>query len=131
MIDLKLIENEINELNKQLWQKKEEYAKAKESNLKEQYGDDFGCHNCAYGCCVDVRGHCTYCTKHKCIYCNEYCDEYMHDNELSSYIREHHYYDENTVGILNNLFNVSDIMNHQELHKTALGVLALRGKEEH
>lgn len=81
MIDLQLIENEINELNKQLWQKKKEYAEAKESNLKEQYGDDFGCGNCAYGCCVDVGSHCTDCTKHKCIYCNEYCDEYIPDKE--------------------------------------------------
>lgn len=34
MIDLKLIENEINELNKQLWQKKNEYVKAKEKISK-------------------------------------------------------------------------------------------------
>ena len=130
MIDLKLIENEINELSKQLRQKKEEYSDAKESNLKEQFGEDFGCVNCAYGCCVDVGDHCTHCTKRKCIYCNEYCDEYMPDNELSLYIREHHYYDENIVSILNNLFNVSDIMKRPKLHQTALAILVLRDKED-
>lgn len=50
MIDLKLIENEINELNAQLRQKKNEYKQAKKSNLKEKYGNNFGCDNCAYSC---------------------------------------------------------------------------------
>ena len=76
MINLEPIENEINELNKQLQQKRAELKAAKESNLKEQYGADFGCGNCAYGCCVCLGNTCTYCTKDKCIHCNNYCDEY-------------------------------------------------------
>ena len=130
MIDLKQIENEINELSKQLNQKKNEYTKAKESNFKEQYGEKFGCSNCAYSCCVDVGDHCTYCTKHNCIYCRKYCDEYTPENELSAYIREHHYYDENTVATLSKLFDVSDIMKHPELHQKALDILVLRDKKE-
>ena len=130
MIDIKPIENEINELNKQLWQKKNELAKAKESNLKEQYGEDFGCRNCAYGCCVDVGDQCTYCVKGKCIYCHKYCDEYMPKNELSAYIEKHHYYDESTVDTLNSLFDVLDIMKCPELHQAALDVLKLRDKKE-
>ena len=47
MINLTQIENEINELSKQLNQKQNEYEEAKERNLKEQYGDNFGCDNCA------------------------------------------------------------------------------------
>ena len=130
MINLKQIENEINELNKQLYQKKTEYTKAKESNLKEQYGENFGCCNCAYSCCVDVGDRCTDCTKRKCIYCHKYCDEYRPENELSAYIREHHYYDENMVTILNNLFDVSDIMQRPELYRRALDILMLRDTEE-
>ena len=130
MIDLKLIENEINELSKQLQQKKNEYSKAKELNLKEQYGEKFGCGNCVYSCCVDVGDYCTCCTKCRCIYCNKYCDEYMPDNELSEYIREHHYYDENTLDTLNDLFDVSDIMRHPELHKKALETLNIIDSEE-
>ena len=130
MIDLKPIENEIEELNKQLKQKKDEYVKAKENNLKEQFGANFGCGNCAYSCCVDVGDHCTVCHKGKCIYCNDYCDEYMPENELSAYIRDKYYYNENTVELLSLLFDVSDIMKHPELHKTALNVLALRDTKE-
>jgi RecJ-like exonuclease len=129
MIDLKQIENEIRELKSKLWQKEKEYSYAKESNLKEQYGANFGCDNCAYSCCVDVGDHCTFCNKHKCIYCNDYCDEYMPDNTLSTYIRNEYYYDENTVKHLNNLFDVSDIMQHPELHQKAIDILVLRYKE--
>lgn len=130
MIDLELIENEINELNKRLQKKRNEYSMAKESNLKEQYGENFGCDDCAYSCCVDVGDHCTYCTKHKCIYCNKYCDEYMPDNALSIYIRNEHYYDEGTASRLNYFFDVSDIMQHPELHQKALDMLILRDKKE-
>ena len=130
MIDLKLIENEINELSKQLQQKRTEYAEAKERNLKEQFGDYFGCENCAYSCCVNVGDRCTNCTNGKCIYCHKYCDEYVPENELSAYIREHHYYDEVIVSNLNNLLEVYDIMRRPELHKTALDILALRDKKE-
>lgn len=129
MIDLKQIEKEINELTQELYRKKNEYANAKTSNLKEQYGANFGCHNCAYSCCVDVGDHCTFCTKCKCIYCNNYCDSYMPENELSTYIRNEHYYDENTVEKLSNLFDVSDIMQHPELYQKALDILVLRDKE--
>ena len=129
MIDLKPIENEINELNKQLQQKRNELKEAKKSNLKEQYGEDFGCHNCAYGSCVYVGDHCTDCTKGKCIYCNRYCDEYIPENELSAYIREHHYYDESTVDTLNSLFGIPDIMKRPELHQAALDMLKLRDKK--
>lgn len=126
MIDLKQIENEIRELKSKLWQKEKEYSYAKESNLKEQYGANFGCDNCAYSCCVDVGDHCTFCTKHKCIYCNDYCDEYMPDNALSKYIRDVYYYDEHTLSSLNSFFGVSDIMKRPELHRKALEVLMLR-----
>jgi RecJ-like exonuclease len=129
MIDLKQIENEINELNKQLRRKKDEYAKAKESNLKEQYGDNFGCGNCAYSCCVFVGDRCTDCINNKCIYCNAYCDAYIPENELSAYIREHYHYEENMVDTLNSLFDVSDIMKHSELYKKAINVLTLLDKE--
>ena len=130
MIDLKQIENEINELSQQLQQKRNEYAKAKESNLKEQFGDNFGCDNCAYSCCVYVGDRCTDCAKGKCIYCHKYCDEYMPENELSAYIRERHYYDEDTVSNLNNFLDVYDIMKRPELHQTALNMLVLRDKKE-
>ena len=130
MIDLKRIENEINELSKQLQQKRKEYAEAKESNLKEQFGENFGCENCAYSCCLNVGDHCTYCTKHQCIYCNDYCDEYMPENELSAYIREHHEYDEDAVSRLNYFFGVNDIMQRTELHQAALETLAMRDKKE-
>lgn len=130
MIDLKQIENEINELNKQLVQKKNEYSKAKESNLKEYYGDDFGCNNCAYSCCVDVDDYHTSCSQGYCIYCRNYCDKYIPDNILSVYIREYHHYSENTLEVLNDLFDVSDIMYHPELHQKALYILELRDKKE-
>ena len=54
----------------------------------------------------------------------------MPENDLSAYIREYHYYDEHTVKILNNLFDVSDIMKHPEFHQKALDVLMLRDTEE-
>ena len=126
MIDLKKIQDEIDALNKALQEKQNEYKAAKESNLKEQYGADFGCENCAYSCCVDVGDFCTYCTKHECIYCNKYCDEYKPENELSKYIRDNHYYDENTLDALNGLFDVIDIMRCPELHQKALKILKLR-----
>lgn len=130
MIDLKQIENEINELNTRLSQKKREYEKTKENNLKEQYGDNFGCDNCVYSCCVDVGDHHTYCHQNHCIYCYSYCDEYILDNELSAYIRNKHYYDENTLDAINELFNVDDIMQHPELYQKALDVLAILDKKE-
>ena len=130
MIDLKLIEKEINILSKQLNQKQNELKKATEDNFKEQYGDNFGCHNCAYGCCVDVGDYHTYCTKGNCILCRNYCDEYMPDNELSIYIRNKNYFRESALSSLNNLFGVSDIMQKPELHSKALDVLKTRDAKE-
>lgn len=130
MIDLKLIEDEINELKKQLRQKENEFRKAKEDNLKEQYGKDFGCNNCAYSCCVYVGDYHTNCVQGNCILCCDYCDEYMPENELSTYIRNHHYYDEYTVDRLSNLLGVSDIMHKSELHEKALEILKIRDKKE-
>lgn len=130
MIDLKKIEDKITLLSIQLWEKKEEYRKAKESNLKEQYGDNFGCDNCAYGCCVEVLGHCTNCVKNRCIYCNHSCDDYMPENELSRYIKKYHYYNENIIDKLNDLFEVSDIMKFPELHQKALDILKPKDKKE-
>ena len=130
MIDIKPIEDEINELNKRLNQKRNELAKAKESNLKEQYGADFGCHSCAYGCCVDVLDYHTCCAKGKCIHCQKYCDEYIPDNMLSIYIRDKHYYDENMLEVLNDLFDVYDIMQTPELHGKAFDALRLIDEEE-
>lgn len=130
MIDLKAIETEINTLQNALYRKQKEYRDAKEANLKEQYGEDFGCHSCAYSCCVDVGDHCTYCTQYKCIYCNKYCDAYMPDNVLSTYIRNKHYYDEGTVSSLNLFFDVSDIMKCPELYQAAVDVMKFRDKKE-
>ena len=130
MIDIKQIEKEINMLSKQLNQKQNELKEAKESNFKERYGDDFGCHNCAYGCCVDVGDNHTYCTKDKCILCHDYCDEYMPDNELSIYIREKNYFRGSTLSSLNNLFRVFDIMQKPELHSKALEMLKVRDAKE-
>ena len=130
MINLKLIENEIKELTNKLEEKRNELAVAREANLKEQYGEDFGCDNCAYSCCVEVGDYHTCCTKNVCIHCCPYCDQYMPENELSAYIREHHYYHECTVMILNDLFNISDIMKHPELYQTALKILKLRDSKE-
>jgi hypothetical protein len=129
MIDLKQIQNEINELQRQLNQKKNEYDEAKEKNLKEQYGANLGCGNCAYSCCVDLGDYHTNCSQGYCIYCNNYCEEYMPDNELSEYIRSHHYYSENMLDTLNDLFGVSDIIHRPELHQKALDILILRDKK--
>lgn len=130
MIDLKEIEKDIDLLQTALNKRKEDYKKAKESNLKEQFGDDFGCDNCAYSCCVFVGDHHTNCSKGHCIYCFNYCDEYMPRNELSEYIREQHYYDENILDNLNGIFDVLDIMQRPELHQAALSMLKLRDEVE-
>ena len=125
MIDLQQIENEINELNKQLQRKKNEYINAKKFNLKEQYGDNFRCDSCAYSCCVFEGDRCTDCINNKCIYCTGYCDAYIPENELSAYIRKHYHYKHDMVDTLNSLFNVSDIMKHSELYQQAINVLTL------
>lgn len=130
MIDLKEIEKDIDALKKALQKRSEDYRQAKEANMKEQFGEDFGCHNCAYSCCVYVGDGHTDCTKGHCIYCHKYCDEYMPNNELGRYIEEHHYYDERTLDTLNDIFDVSDIMKHPELYQTALEILKLRDKKE-
>ena len=130
MIDLKQIENEIHDIKRQLRTKENEYDQAKDSNLKEQFGDNLCCDNCAYSCCVDVGDRHTYCTKNKCIYCNDYCDEYIPENELSAYIREHHYYSENILRYLSGIFGIGDIMKLPEFHKKALDVLEIRNKKE-
>lgn len=130
MIDLKPIEKDIKTLEAALWQRKEDYKKAKEDNLKEQFGPKFGCTNCAYSCCVFVGDYCTDCTKGKCIYCNKYCDAYAPENELSAYIRKHYCYEEHMVDTLNDFFDVSDIMKHPELYQTVLEILKLKDKKE-
>lgn len=130
MIDLKEIENDIDSLKKALQKRSEDYRQAKEANLKEQFGEDFGCHNCAYCCCVDVGDGHTSCVIGHCIYCRKYCDDYMPENALSAYVREHHYYDEHIVDHLSDVLDVSDIMKHPELYQTALEILKLRDKKE-
>lgn len=130
MIDLKVIENELNELHAKLNQKRNELTKAKESNLKEQYGDDYGCKNCAYSCCIDVGDYHNSCVNGMCILCSGRCVNYIPENELSAYIRKHHYYDNHMVDTLDELFDVSDIMRKPELHQKALEILRVRDKKE-
>lgn len=132
MIDLKEIEKDIETLKNALSKRRDDYSKTKESNLKEQYGDDFGCDNCAYSCCVDIGDYHTSCTKNHCIYCRNYCDEYVPSNELSEYIRNNdvHHYNESLLDTLDDLFYVSDIMQHPELYRTAIDILKLRDKKE-
>jgi hypothetical protein len=128
MIDLKKIENEINSLKDDLYEKQQEYKKAKENNLKEQYGKDFGCDTCAYSCCIFIGDPHNSCYQGNCVLCEDYCDKYMPSNDLSEYIRKHHHYDDNMLDSLNDLFDVSDIMTKPEFHKTALEVLMLVDK---
>ena len=54
----------------------------------------------------------------------------MPENELSAYIRDKHYYDENTVSHMSDFFEVLDIMQCPELHQKALEVLKLRDEKE-
>lgn len=129
MIDLTLIENDIKSLEAALRQRKKDYEQAKEANLKEKYGDDFGCGNCAYSCCLDVGDYHTSCTQGHCIHCRDYCDRYIRDNELSAYIKEHHRYDESVLDSLNDLLDVNDIMKHPLMHQAALEILKIVDKE--
>lgn len=130
MIDLKEIEKDIDLLQTALNKRKEDYRKAKESNLKEQFGDNFGCGNCAYSCCVCIGDDHIICSKGKCIYCLNYCDEYMPINELSEYIRDKHHYNEYMLNTFNDFFDVLDIMQRPELHQAALSMLKLRDEVE-
>lgn len=129
MIDLTVIENDIKTLEKALGQRRKDYEQAKEANLKERFGENFGCHNCAYSCCLDVGDYHTSCVKSYCIHCRGSCDEYMPSNELSEYIREYHKYDEYTVDHLNELFDIRDIMKHPELYQAAIDVMKIVDKE--
>lgn len=120
MIDLKKIQNEIDALNKSLRKKQDEYKAAKENNLKELYRADFGCGNCVYSCCVHVTDFHTFCTKDECVLCNDYCDEYIPENELSKYIRDNHHHNESMLDILNSLFGINDIMRRPKFHQKLL-----------
>ena len=50
----------------------------------------------------------------------------MPENELSKYIKKYHYYEQDTVGLLSDFFEVSDIMKCPELYQKAIDVLKLR-----
>ena len=130
MIDLTVIEKDIKYLEKALQQRRKDYEQAKEANLKERFGDNFGCNNCAYSCCLDVGDYHTSCVKGHCVHCRAYCDKYMPDNELSVYIREYHHYDERILDSLNDLLDVNDIMMHPIMHQAALEILKITDKEE-
>ena len=130
MIDLNKIKNEIDTLNKMLQEKQIEYEKAKESNQKERYGDDYGCENCTYSCCVSLEDHHAFCIQGNCIYCENYCDKYIPENELSKYIRDNHYYNDYILDALNDLLDVADLMQKPELHQKALEILKLRDTKE-
>ena len=130
MIDLKEIEKDISTLETALRQRRKDYEQAKEANLKERFGDNFGCNNCAYSCCLDVGDHHTSCVKGHCVHCRDHCDKYMPDNELSVYIKEYHRYDERILDSLNDLLDVNDIMKHPIMHQAALEILKITDKEE-
>lgn len=126
MINLDEIKKDIDALQKALDSRKKDYKLAKESNMKEQFGDHFSCCNCAYSCCLDVCDYHTYCYNHECVHCKDYCDNYVPDGELSKYIRKHHEYEEYMLYAINKLFDVDDIIKHQELHDKALHILKVR-----
>ena len=123
MIDIKPLKEEVKRAEALLKQKQNELAKAKIDNLKEAYGEDFKCDKCAYSCAVDVGDYHTYCTKYKCILCQERCFEYMPENELSKFIRKHYHYQEHIIDTLNDLFNVDDILWSESFHDKAIKVL--------
>lgn len=129
MIDLKKIQDEIYALNEALREKQDEYEVAKESNLKERYGADFGCWNCAYceGACF--RDNFYYCKKLEEAYLRNYhCNDYVPKNDLSEYIHNNYYF--YLLDTLNDLLGVDDIMRYPELHQKALKILKLRDAKD-
>ena len=130
MADKETLTQEIKDLEKALYQKKQEYENIEINRLKELYGSSFSCDYCAYSCCVYVGDNHTECVQHHCIYCYDNCARYIPENKLSEYIRKYHYYDEDTVENLNALFDVNDILKCEKLHGKALEILKILDRKD-
>ena len=129
MIDIKVLQDKVNNAIGNLEKAKKELADAKINNMKELYGNDFSCSKCAYSCCIYVGDYHNVCTKGSCVLCRDFCDEYMPENILSKYIRENHHYCDDLCDTLNELFDVSDILKEETLHEKAIQVLKIARKK--
>ena len=65
--------------------------------------DKATCDNCAYSCVLDIGDH-NECLGGYCTCCHDYCYEWMPDNTVSAYLREHHKYDCDLVYHLKKVF---------------------------
>lgn len=82
----------------QEWERLNRLEKAEAAGLKWPT-----CDNCAYSCVLMISDH-NECLGGKCTCCHDYCYKWMADNSVSTYLREHHHYDEFTVFRLEKIF---------------------------
>lgn len=96
-MNLEELKNKKTELESQLRILQSNICEYEYNQKKEQYGNDFCCDKCRFDCIEYPGDYHTTCLKYNCVLCNDNCDEYLPENELSQYIRSHNKYSWNSI----------------------------------
>lgn len=110
---------ELRELERELVCKKIE-------KLKEQYGSNIKCRNCAYSCSSFIDT----CLKEREMLFDGCCELYIPENEISAYLRDTFPDNINAYEALNILFGTSDLFESKEYYDKAIEILKILDREE-
>lgn len=124
MSKLNEMQNEICAQEKELYEKKKELKHLWLKALESEHGENYGCNNCAYGCCVDVIDLKSVCVGRHNMNSNR-CDKYLKENKLSKYMKAHYYYKSEILDALEILLEEDDILRNDEACDKALQILKI------
>ena len=99
-----LHETKIIPARQELRRLEDEYEKLYRKECAEKAGvDKATCDNCAYSCVLMIDDH-NGCLGGKCTCCHGFCYQWIPENSVSAYLREHYHYGEGVVFRLEKLF---------------------------
>ena len=87
-----LYEQKIIPMKVQLNKFEAEYKVLYRKECGKKIGEEANCNNCAFSCILDSSDH-DYCMGERCICCNNWCYNWIPENEVSKFLRKTYHYD--------------------------------------
>ena len=104
MTSAELHKEKIVPLRMELNRLEKEYEKLVRKECGDRIGEAASCNNCAFSCVIDSGYDHNCCMGGKCTCCNSWCYNWIPENEVSKFIREHYHYDEHTFYRFEDIF---------------------------
>ena len=98
-----LHEQKIIPLRIELEQLENEYRELYRKECGEKIGEKASCKNCALSCILDITDH-NCCMGGKCTCCNDWCYNWIPENEVSKFLRKNYHYDSSMFYRIEDIF---------------------------